>query len=143
MAWQVEDILRNVRSGGGRATVARRFILEALISARSHLTADELADLVQARAPEVHKATVYRNLDALKELGVVYQVHLGVRSSYWHLSDDSQQHLVCDGCGQVRHVRIAAFEDITTALATAFDFHADVRHFVVIGRCGSCAGPPN
>jgi Fe2+ or Zn2+ uptake regulation protein len=140
MASQVDDILRSVRSSGGRATVARRVILEALVSAPNHLTADELAERVQAKAPEVHTATVYRNLDALKELGIVYQVHLGVRSSYWHLSNDAHQHLVCDACGLVRHVQVAAFDDVATVLATGFDFHADVRHFVVVGRCGSCVG---
>jgi len=131
MASQVDDILRSVRNSGGRATIARRLILEALVGAPGHLTADELAERVQAKAPEVHKATVYRNLDALKEMGVVYQVHLGVRSSYWHLSDDSHQHLVCDVCGQVRHVSVAAFDDVTNVLAAGFDFHADIRHFVV------------
>jgi hypothetical protein len=56
----VDKVLTLVRARGGRATTSRRILLEVLFEADGHLSAEELAEAVQARAPDVHISTIYR-----------------------------------------------------------------------------------
>jgi len=65
-----------LRSSGKRMTVQRRLVLDAVRQARHHVTADEIARRVRAKHPQIDASTVYRNLQALEELGEVIHTHL-------------------------------------------------------------------
>ena len=96
-----DRIFSQLRARGGRITAARRALVTALLEADAHVTADDLATLVQAAHPEVHRSTIYRTLDALEQLGIVDHVHLGHGRAVYHLADDPHNHLVCEVCGAV------------------------------------------
>ena len=64
----IEDVLAGLRERGGRATPGRRLLLTALFRDRTHRTAEDLAEEVQAQAPDVNISTVYRNPDELIRL---------------------------------------------------------------------------
>jgi Fe2+ or Zn2+ uptake regulation protein len=66
-----------MRAHGGRATPARRLLLGALVENPGQSSAEELAASVHARAPDVYKSTIYRNLDELERLNVVDRTRLG------------------------------------------------------------------
>src|ERR1700753_958715 len=67
----VDGVIAFLRSRGSRVTSSRRILLEVLFAADGHMSAEELADAVQARAPDVHLSTIYRNLEELEHLGVI------------------------------------------------------------------------
>src|ERR1700727_1700778 len=91
----VEGVLALLRARGGRVTTARRQLVEALFESPAHRTAEDLAAVVQARAPDVHISTIYRNLDELERLGVVVHTHLGHGPANYHLASAPHGHLVC------------------------------------------------
>ena len=66
---RVEEVLDLLRENGGRATTSRRILLGCLFEKGPHRTAEELAEEVQRKAPDVHLSTIYRNLDELERLG--------------------------------------------------------------------------
>jgi Fur family ferric uptake transcriptional regulator len=134
-----EEVLRLLRSHGGRVTAARRAILRALIDHGPHPTAEQLTARVQARHPETHESTVYRFLDDLERLGVIDHVHLGHGPAVYHFADDTHHHLVCDSCGLVVEVPDRELDGLRRRLRSDFDFEMDPRHFAVPGRCGACA----
>lgn len=135
----VEEVLALVRARGGRVTTARRQLLDALFDASGHCTAEDLAATVQARAPDVHMSTIYRNLDELERIGVIVHTHLGHGPATYHLASAPHGHLVCEKCGAT----VEAPEDVFSALAgsakSRFGFVIDPRHFAVLGRCAACA----
>ena len=93
----VEAILDALRADGGRVTTGRRAIVRALFTGPDHhVTADDVAALVQADHPDVHLSTVYRTLESLEALGVVDRVNLGAGPAVYHLTDHVHHHLVCD-----------------------------------------------
>ena len=139
LARSVEDVLVLLRSKGGRVTTARRQLLSALFDAPSHVTADDLAAAVQARAPDVHISTIYRNLDELERLGVVVHTHLGHGPATYHLASASHGHLVCESCGATIEAPPAVFEQLAKEAIERFGFRIDPRHFAVLGRCADCA----
>jgi Fe2+ or Zn2+ uptake regulation protein len=137
-----ERILELLRRRGGRLTTARRAIVTALVTANSHVTADELASTVQSEHPEVHLTTVYRVLDTLEQLEVVDHVHLGHGRAVYHLTDETHQHLVCEICGTVVEVPDDVFADLASTLDATYGFAIRPHHFAVLGRCSACKEAP-
>ena len=127
-----------IRAKGGRLTTCRRAIVTELASAPEHLTADDLAERVQATSPDIHRSTIYRSLSDLEELGVVDHVHLGHGRAVYHLSDDPHQHLVCEECGHVVEVPDRLFEELAKTLRRRYGFTIRPNHFAVLGRCRAC-----
>jgi Fe2+ or Zn2+ uptake regulation protein len=134
----VEGVLALLRERGGRVTSARRLLLEAIFEAKGHRTAEELAEEVQARAPDVHLSTIYRNLDDLQELGIVVHAHLGHGPSTYHLAATAHGHLVCDGCGAVIQAPDDLFSSLSQSTRARFGFTIDPHHFAMLGRCRRC-----
>jgi Fe2+ or Zn2+ uptake regulation protein len=135
----VEAILSRFTEAGGRRTASRQAIVEAVVGAGSHLTADEIARVVQARFPSVNLSTVYRTLEALEDLRVVDHVHLGHGRAVYHLTDASHQHLFCERCERVEEVPISKLRPLFAMLEEEHGFELDRRHFAIVGRCRNCA----
>lgn len=125
-------------SAGLRPTKARVALVDALLSAESHVTAEDLCAAVQDRHPDVHRSTVYRTLDALEHAGVVDHVHLGHGRAVYHLADDPHQHLVCEACGDVIEVPDSVFAELAQRLRRRYGFTIRPHHFAVLGRCRAC-----
>jgi Fur family transcriptional regulator, ferric uptake regulator len=134
-----DDLLDRLRDAGLRATTQRRVIVEALLAHPAHVTAEGLTSEVNERYPEVHLVTVYRTLEMLESLGVLYRLDNGHAPTQWHLSERSHQHLVCDSCGQVEEVSDAAFARLATALRRGAGFKVDLRHMAIHGLCCRCS----
>ncbi|MET0726702.1 MAG: Fur family transcriptional regulator [Acidimicrobiales bacterium] len=135
----VEAILERLRADGGRITTGRRAIVRALLTAEDHhVTAEDVATVVQADHPDVHLSTVYRTLDALDHLEVVDRIDLGTGSAVYHLTDRAHHHLVCEECGSVTEADDAAFRRLGADLAKAFGFTLSGQHLSLTGRCATC-----
>lgn len=139
---QMEGALNYLRENGGRITHARKAVLQALVAAQSHVTAEDLTHTVQSQFPEVHLSTVYRTLDALEKLGVVDHVHLGHGKAVYHLTDDSHQHIVCEKCSSVEEVPYELFTELDKQLTRRYHFKMRMNHFAVIGICRNCQPIP-
>lgn len=137
---RLETILALVRERGGRVTTPRRAIVQALVDANDHVTADDIAAAVQRAHPDVHQSTVYRTLDTLTELGVIDHVHLGHGPAVYHFTGEAHHHLVCQDCGRVVQLPLSVLRPLQTRIARDYDFDLDATHFALAGHCGSCRG---
>jgi Fur family ferric uptake transcriptional regulator len=135
----VDELLAALRNQGLRATTPRRIIVETLLAQPDHVTADGLTDLVQAQAPLVNKATIYRTLEALESLGVVDRMAVDHGPAQWHLVEHGHhQHLVCTVCGSITESSSKEFGRLARALAADHGFQVDM-HIAISGRCRACA----
>src|SRR5271154_4004169 len=66
-----------MRERGLRVSAARRLVLEALLAADGPMSAEQIAHGIGGRVPSSDVASVYRNLHALHDIGLVRHVHLG------------------------------------------------------------------
>jgi Fe2+ or Zn2+ uptake regulation protein len=137
-AGTVEEVLALLRARGCRITSSRRLLLHALFDAPGDRTAEELAEEVHWRAPDINLSTIYRNLDELERLGVVIHSHLGHGPATYHLAALAHGHLVCEGCGAVVEVPDDVFQGLSRAARTRFGFDIHPYHFAVPGRCQDC-----
>lgn len=134
----VEEVLSLLRASGGRVTLPRRLLLEALFDDRRHRSAEELAAEVQATAPEVHLSTIYRNLEELQRLGVVVHSHLGHGPATYHLAAAAHGHFVCEGCGATVEAPSSVFRELSASAFAEHGFEVNPIHFAIPGRCAAC-----
>ena len=133
-----------LRSSGKRMTVQRRLVLDAVEKARHHVTADEVAKRVRAKYPQIDPSTVYRNLEALEELGLVTHTHLDDRVTRWHRADShAHGHLVCRVCGRETEIGPAILAAMAGRLRDEYRFEADLAHSAVVGICRQCRVVPS
>jgi Fur family transcriptional regulator, ferric uptake regulator len=134
----VDDVLALVRARGGRATSSRRILLEVLFHAKDHLSADALAAAVQARAPDVHISTIYRNVEDLQRLGVIVHSHLGHGPATYQLASLAHAHFLCEECGTTIEASDDLFLGLAKAAKARLGFSIDPHHFAILGRCADC-----
>jgi len=134
----IEDVLALLRSHGGRATPARRLLLDALFAGTGHRSAEDLASEVQSRAPDVHLSTIYRNLEELERLGIIDSTRLGSGAATYHLASAAHGHLLCETCGTMTEVPDELFADLIRAAGTEYGFAINPHRFAVTGRCATC-----
>src|SRR3954468_13561301 len=131
----IDDIAAAVRRDGGRLTLPRRLVLEALFAARRLVSAEYIAT-----GADVDLASVYRTLERLEELGVVRHVHVGHGPGLYGLvGDGEREFLVCEHCGKVLAVAPHELDGARDAIREAFGYEARFTHFPVHGRCADCA----
>ncbi|CAM3186670.1 Fur family transcriptional regulator [Saccharomonospora xinjiangensis] len=138
----VDAVLDQLRSQGQRITGARRAVVETLAHIGGHPSAEELLHRVRQRYPTVHRATVYRTLDTLSELGVVTHVHLGDGASTYHLAlgpaHPGHLHAKCRECGRIVDLPGDLLGPVADRLAREREFELDPAHVALSGRCGGC-----
>jgi len=129
-----------LRASGKRMTVQRRLVLDALQQATHHTTAEDIASRIRRHHPQVDPSTVYRNLEALEELGLVTHTHFEDRLTRWHLADAHRHgHLICRSCGAELEVPLSLLEPLAIKLRAKHGFLADLAHSAVVGVCSECA----
>lgn len=137
---RTDEIAERARAFGKRMTVQRRLVLDALARASHHITAEEIAARIRRQHPQIDPSTVYRNLEALEELGYVTHTHFEDRVTRWHRADAERHgHLVCRSCGAESEVPMALLEPLARRLRAEHGFVADLAHSAVVGICRACA----
>jgi len=94
------------RGGGYRMTMPRQAILDLLSRTDKHLSAEEIYIAVHKIYPGVGLTTVYRTLELLIQMGLVFKFDFGDGKSRYELAMGPKgirhhHHLICTSCGRV------------------------------------------
>lgn len=130
-----ETCIRQLESLGHRITGSRRAVVDAVSRMESPFTAEEMcADL-----PRVGRATVYRNIKLLQEMGVLCRVLMEDGSPRYQPSHQSHHHhLVCVRCGSVRDFVDCDITDTLAEQVRRSGFEVLGHRLEVFGRCREC-----
>jgi len=139
VAVTIDEVAAMLRARGERMTGPRRAVLTVLAEHPGHLSADAVVSRVAAHDPTVHRASVYRTLDALSSLGVVQHVHVGHGLTAYHLVRDGRHvHAHCRACGTVHDLPPDLLDDVASTLAIRHGFVLDAGHVALSGVCTNC-----
>ncbi|QKT07715.1 transcriptional repressor [Gordonia sp. X0973] len=124
---------------GQRNTRQREAIAAALAATDDFRSAQQLHDELTARGESIGLTTVYRNLQALAEAGVVDSLWDGSgETRYRHCSAHHHHHLVCRSCGTTVEIHADEVESWASKVARAHNF-SDISHTVeIFGTCADC-----
>jgi Fur family ferric uptake transcriptional regulator len=133
---------RHLREAGKRITPQRKLVLAILAERDGHLDAHDIYERGRRRDAHLNLSTVYRTLSALKEAGVVRELHLDDEHHHYELDDkDEHSHLVCLGCGRVIEVDSLIFAEAARTAGEAHGFAVASAHVELAGYCAHCRPP--
>lgn len=137
-AWS-EHALATLQEAGLRRGGARVVVVEAL--ARHDCAVSPLQ--LDREVPEVGRASVYRTLDQLEQLGLIKRIELTPGSAAFErveLSGHHHHHAVCRSCGRTEAFEDKALEREISRLAKQASFEITEHDVVLRGLCPRCSG---
>ena len=144
---RVQAALDVLRARGERVTRVRQAVIEVLHSTAEHLDAEEIVRQAAGSAPGVHRASVYRALATLGELGLVTHTHLGGSATVYHLTVDvapsaveaqPHAHLQCSSCHRVIDIPVDVLDPLANRVERDLGFRLEPQHTALLGICADC-----
>lgn len=122
-----------------RITRQKRVILDVLKVSTSHLTAEEVYRLAKKKMKAIGVATVYRNLEAMSEDGVIDTIYIAGSPKWYEMKKSGYHgHLFCEECGKLEDI-VSCFLCLTkNQIKNMGGFEAYEFRILVIGKCKSC-----
>ena len=127
-----------LRERGIQVTAQRLAVLRA-VTARPHITADAVADIVRTKIGAISLQSVYDALGLLVSEGLIRRIQpSGSPARFEDRVGDNHHHLICRACGRVVDVDCAAGS--TPCLTPADDrgYEIDEAEVAYWGRCPDC-----
>ncbi len=106
-----------------RETRQRRVIYEAVSNSTEHPTAETIFETVRATMPTISLGTVYRNLNVLKDRGLLIELSGADRRGHFEANLTPHAHFSCIRCG--------AISDVFDCPAPQWEGHSCLEGFTV------------
>lgn len=130
---------RALSSAGLRITSQRALILDIISQGHEHLDADEVYRLTRERKPSLSLSTVYRNLQTLKKLGLVKELHFDESHHHYEVKPSAEHHhLVCIGCGKIVEFECELSHKMRQEIAREKGFEVTGVEVHMSGYCAEC-----
>jgi Fur family ferric uptake transcriptional regulator len=134
-----ETIVAALGDAGYRLTEPRRALARLIGEQHGHFTADELVTTSRRQRLGVGRATVFRSLDILTDLGIVERLDLpsgehafvGCEAAHHH-------HVVCSSCGRSTDVGDTGIGPILEEVERRSGYRIERHRLELFGLCGSC-----
>jgi len=131
------EIATALRNASLRSTPQRYAVLEFLLRHPVHATAEEILSEINRTDPRASRATVYNNLRALMQAGLVRELAREGKAARFDASLRRHHHFICDRCGFLEDVE---WFEVAVPAAPHAGRHRRVRTCEVIlrGTCERC-----
>ncbi|MCF6509996.1 transcriptional repressor [Blastococcus sp. MG754426] len=134
-------LAEQLRARGLRLTPQRARVLAA-VGALAHATPEAIVARLREEAGPGGSApdtsTVYRTLELLERLGLVWHTHLGRGAPVYHAAERPHLHVVCNSCGEISSAAPDLLDEAAERLAADLGFTVDVGHVALSGTCRAC-----
>ena len=137
------------RGCGYRITLGREVILDVLMKAEKHLSAEDIYQKIHSAHPAVGLTTVYRTLELLVNMGLVFKFDFGDGRARYELAEGSKKshhhhHLVCNDCKRIVDYTDFINEEIElhkkTEKGLSQKYNFDITNHIIqfYGLCDEC-----
>ena len=138
MQTRLDALAERCRDAGLAVTPQRLAIYRALLDSESHPDAEALYERVRAQIPNLSLATVYKNLEALQQLGVIRELTPLHETARFDANLDRHHHLVCTECKKVLDLYDRDLDSLQLPTARAMGFKVSNIRVQVEGLCPDC-----
>ena len=131
-----------LQAAGHRRGGARQAILELLDAQSCALSASEIQQALGRRRRKVSRASVYRVMEELDEVGLVQRVETGqgmLRYEPLRSGPGHHHHLVCDRCGRLQPFTDDGLERAIRRLSDRVPLEVSEHEIVIHGACEVCS----
>lgn len=125
-----------------RNTRPRRLIAERLIELAKRevdFTIDDLWQELRQEEPRLGRATVYRAVEMLVEMGLLNRIEFADGTHHYCVcGDDHHHHLTCIQCHRVVEINVCLSTDQLAAISNQTDFIIEGHALTLFGHCATC-----
>jgi len=133
------SIVHALDRAGYRLTEPRRSLATLIADQEGHFTAAELVAAAHDRRLGVGRATVFRTLEVLAELGVVERLDLpSGEHAYVGCEPAHHHHVVCSRCGRSTEVDDAGLRPVVADVTRQTGYRIDAHRLELFGLCPAC-----
>ncbi len=115
----------------------REIILKTLIENKIHPSAEKLYTLLLDKGKRISIATVYRNLNALADAGIIKKFKTAEKKERFDSTTEQHYHFLCTKCGKVYDLPVEIASDITKKIQE-YGFTVTEYDMILEGRCPEC-----
>ncbi|GAA0290484.1 Fur family peroxide stress response transcriptional regulator [Gracilibacillus halotolerans] len=134
----LQDAIEKLKESGVRITPQRHAVLEFLIEAEIHPTADDIYKALEGKFPNMSVATVYNNLRVFRELGLVRELTYGDSSSRFDWNTTKHYHIICESCGKIVDFHYPSLDEVESLAEQVTGFDVSHHRMEVYGVCQEC-----
>ena len=137
-----QHALASLQEAGLRRGGARTAVVEALAAHECAVTALDLDDELARRRPRVARASVYRALEQLEQLGLVRRIEVARGVAGYERVDPTghhHHHAICRDCGRMVPFEDRSLEQAIGRLSETIAFDVAEHDVVLRGRCEKCS----
>ncbi len=132
------ELVRRLREAGYKITPPRLAVLEVIQREGEHLNPNEILAQAQAIHPQTGRATVYRTLELLTNLGIVRPIYVGDSGPTYIRAEGGHHHLVCSHCGRILDFEQCVADSMERELEARFGFQIKSHLLEFYGLCADC-----
>ncbi len=143
--FKVQDLRGRLAEHHYKMTPQRKEILQIFVESPegSHLSAEEVHELLRHKDFDFGLATVYRNVELLNSLGILTKVDFGDGRTRYELSTVDPQvhqhhHLICLKCKKVIEFEEDLLDDLEKFIAKKSEFQIVNHEVKFFGYCKDC-----
>ena len=137
----LKEIISRLRNKGFRLTPQRLCVLEFLLGDADHPTIDEIYQSVIKEFPMTSLATVYKTVNALKDLGEISELSFSKGANRYDINRiSSHPHLICLKCNKIIDPEIGDLIPQANELAARHGFELSHYRLDFFGICSDCQG---
>jgi Fur family ferric uptake transcriptional regulator len=133
------DVIGALKQGGYRLTAPRRALAGLVASRDGHFTADDLLDIARRRRLGLGRATIFRALDVLTELGVIERLDMpSGEHAFVACEPAHHHHVVCASCGRATWVADHRLEQVAAEIGRETGYRIATHRLELFGVCPDC-----
>ena len=124
---------------GYRLTGPRRAVADLIAEQTGHFTASDLEGVVRDRRLGISRATLFRALDLLTELGVVERLDLPTgEHAYVPCARAHHHHVICSRCGRTAEAEDCGVAEAVAEIARRTGYRIESHRLELFGLCRHC-----
>lgn len=129
----LQEVFEQCRALGMRLSRQRRMVLDLLWSERSHLSARDIFERLNARGRSIGHTSVYQNLEALQSAGVIECLDRASGRLYGYRSDP-HSHLTCLDTGAIEDIDVELPSDLLAQIESCTGYRIESYTLQLNGR---------
>ena len=120
-----------------RFTSERLAVMEEIFRFTDHFDAEKLFNQIRKRHRHISRATIYRNLDLLSQIGIIKKENLGNDFASYELAFNlpHHDHLICVECGKVIEFNDRLIEESQQKICKKYQMVMIRHQLQIFGRC--------
>jgi len=136
---KLKQIEESLSSKGFKITKQRKQILDFILKTKGHFEIEDIVYKMKKKNKDVSRATIYRTIGLLKELGFVEEVIKYDNKTIYEIAGKGHHdHLICIKCGKIIEFEDKNIEELQNKICKKYNFKPIYHRLEIFGICEEC-----